>query len=136
MPIRSPSAFHFVSPCFVSLYVTCRYGIQSPSAKPVGLFLTAWMSASRWMSESDALRIIPSGSIVIGCRYTAPISMPPWICCLPIGYSAAEADIAASAAATATDVRMNEAPNMHTPCYLSDTLPTALLDGSPETLTQ
>jgi hypothetical protein len=80
-------------------YLLIKYEISKVGGKevikgdmmPMGLFFTAWMSASRWMSESSALRIMPSGSILVGCRYTAPISMPFLMAGLPIGYSLADA---------------------------------------------
>src|ERR1700758_1240450 len=43
--------------------------------------------------------------------------MPPWICCLPIGYSAAEADSAATAATAAAPPRTKEEIRIETPCF-------------------
>src|SRR5260363_91329 len=90
MGIKWPFVVRFVL-IFVSSNWIRRYGIQSPSAKPFGLFLVAWISASKWMSDFSALSIMPSGSIVTGCKYTAAISMLLSMCGLPIGYSAARA---------------------------------------------
>jgi hypothetical protein len=46
--------------------------------------------------------------------------MPPWICCLPIGYSAADADIAATAARAATPPLKIDETRIETPLVFLD----------------